>query len=142
MPEPMTDTARRVNVTLTIPTDRGTTDVLTDILNALKDAPTWNNDLPPIPVESADVRAFTLTDDDEPEPCVQALVNPDRGHLSVVFVDEPERADHVARGTGCVVVELPITADHRRQEPTPDERLNDLAAEGFTVTPATPEHDQ
>ncbi|MFC9973588.1 hypothetical protein ACFVH6_22105 [Spirillospora sp. NPDC127200] len=123
----MTDTTRRVNVTLTIPTDNPATDVLADITRAVTRTG--------LPIENTHVYAFTLNGHGDPEPVVHLVIDHAGGAVNA-FPDQPERADEYARNTGGLVVEVPVIADHRNPEPTPDERLNDLAAEGFAVTPA------
>lgn len=112
----MPETSRRVNVTLTIPSDDATGDVLNAVLAALRRAPAFDNNLLPLDVESAHVHAFDLDEDDEPEPAVQLVVRD--GGIYAVHVDDAETADAQARKVGGVVVTLPIETDHRRPEAT------------------------
>ncbi len=91
-------TTRRVNVTLTIPTDLDETDVLTRVLSACG-----------FGVESAIVHAFDLDDADEPEQTVCLVLSDAAIHWAV-----PEAAETVGKAVNGVVVELPITADYRK----------------------------
>ena len=98
----MPETTRRVNVSLTIPTDKASGDVLNAVLAAMRH-------YVDLSVESAHVHAFDLAEDAEDTPAV-CLVLTD---TEVRWCDA-EAADVIGQGVGGVVVELPVAADYRK----------------------------
>jgi len=94
-------TTRRVSVNLYIATDDDPASVHLAILAAVSDR--WL-------VQSSSVHGFDLGDPDEP--CVQLVVDPVSG-IRGAFVDDPDRAEELARELGSVIVELPVDADLR-----------------------------
>lgn len=105
---------RRVNVTLSIPTDADATEVLSTVLESVRKAPAYDNNLLPIDVETASVHAFDLDDDAEkeaPHNPVHLVVDPASGVVQAYTDDR--RAHEYASNLGAVVVELPITSDYR-----------------------------
>ncbi|WP_242890202.1 hypothetical protein [Actinomadura litoris] len=103
----MTQTTRRVAVTLVSATDENAHQVMAGMLDAVRNA------LPALAVVGTSTHAFDLAEDDEPEPCVQLVI--DSPGIVGAYVDNPERADEHARNIGGVVVELPVTGDHRER---------------------------
>lgn len=111
----MTDTTRRVAVTLIAATDEPAHQVMAGMLDAVR------NRLPELAIHSTSTSAFDVGDEDETEPAVQLVVDA-KGGLIGTWVDDPDRADEFARNTASVVVSLPIESDHRREEASRDDR--------------------
>lgn len=103
----MTQTSRRVNVTLTAATDEDAHQVMAGVLHAVRTV------LPALVVESTNAHAFDLDDAEAeaPQPAVQLVV--DAGGVAGAYIDRPGRAADHAGNIGGVVVELPVAADHR-----------------------------
>lgn len=104
----MSDTSRRVNVTLTAAIDEPAHQVMAGVLDAVRNA------LPGLAIESTSTHAYDLAEDEESVPHVQLVFK--YNALNASFVDSPGRADEYARRFGGVVVELPVVADYRPEE--------------------------
>lgn len=104
----MTETDRRVAVTLIAATHEPAHQVMAGMLDAVR------NRLPELEIHSTTTSAWD-TDEDDAEPCVQLVVDA-KGGIIGAWVDNPDRAEEFACNTGAVVVSLPIEADHRRDE--------------------------
>ena len=103
----MTDTTRRVAISLVAITDEDAHHVMAGVLDAVRNA------LPGLRIDHASNNVFDLGDPDEP--AVQIVVDPAGGvrGISGAWVDDPDRAEEFARNTGGVVVTLPVETDHR-----------------------------
>ncbi len=110
----MTDTTRRVAVTLIAATDEPAHQVMAGVLDAVRNA------LPGLDIDYTTNSAFDLAENDA-EPSVQIAVDA-KGGITGTWVDNPNRADEFARNTGAVVVSLPIEIDHRPEEASRDDR--------------------
>lgn len=94
-------TTRRVMINLNIVTDDDPATVHLAVLAAITDR--W-------PVQNSSVHGFDVTDPDVPN--VQLVIDPVAG-IRGAFVDDPERAEELARELGSVIVELPVDVDLR-----------------------------
>lgn len=98
MPE---TTTRRVSLHFLIATDRAPEDVHLAILASVSDRFT---------VLHSGVGSYDMNDPDEPS--VQLVIDPVAG-IRGAFVDDPERAEELAKELGSVIVELTVDTDLR-----------------------------
>lgn len=94
---------KRVSINLIIATDRPPEDVHLAVQAAVSDR--W-------PIEHTSVHCFDLDANEPEEPQVQLVVDP-VGGVRGAFVDDPERAEALAKELGSVIVELPVDTDLR-----------------------------
>src|SRR3954469_5719177 len=102
----MTETTRRVAITLIAVTDEDPHQVMAGVLDAVRNA------RPGLAIAYATNSALDTADDDEP--AVQLVVDP-VGGITGAWVDNQERADEFARNIHGVVVALPVETDHRER---------------------------
>lgn len=100
----MTETTRRVAVTLIAATSEPAHQVMAGMLDAVR------NRLPELAIHSTTTSAFDMDEDDE-EPGVFLVVDPVSG--TVKGLTDGDRAHEYAGNVGAVVVELPTAADYR-----------------------------
>lgn len=94
-------TTRRVFINLYIVTEDDPADVHLGVLAAINER--WE-------VQTSSVHGSDINDPDEPS--VQLVVDPVAG-IRGAFVDDPERAEELAKELGSVIVELPVDTDLR-----------------------------
>lgn len=106
----MSETTKRVNVTLTLATDLNPSVVLAGITERMGGQV---GDL----IVGTSAHAFDLNDDDQ-DPQAQLVISHDGsfGGIQAAYVDQPERAAEHAKNIRGVVVELPIGDDFRAED--------------------------
>lgn len=110
----MTDTTRRVAVTLVAVTDEDAHQVMAGVMDAVRNA------LPSLAIDYTTNSAFDIAENAS-EPSVQIAVDA-KGGITGTWVDNPGRADEFAHNTGAVVVSLPIESDYRAEEAAGNDR--------------------